>query len=106
MHDDKKDWTQTSEAEKIEILLKAAKENGYIVNLTDHFTNIQLNADSYGILETSLGGSGIKTDKPITISIDDQQFEIYFSLAIPVDMSGSINDPNVNLAIRWTVNYD
>jgi hypothetical protein len=99
------DWTKTPDAEKIQILLLAAKKSGYIVDLNDYFTNIQLHADSYGLLETSLGQPGFETDKPVTISIDGQQFEIYFSLAIPVDMYGNINSPNVNLGIKWTVNY-
>jgi hypothetical protein len=102
---DKLEWTKTTDAKKIQILLLAAKKRGYIVDLYDYFTNIQLHADSYGLLETSLGQPGFETDKPVTVSIDGQQFEIYFSLAIPVDKYGNINSPIVDLGIKWTVNY-
>ncbi len=98
------EWGKTSEKKKIEVLLNAARENGYTINLDDYFYNIRFEPENG--LGTSFNYSGIKTKKPVLVNLGGVEYKIYFALGIPINAVGNINSPIVNLGIRYTVSYN
>ena len=99
------DWNDITEAQKIEIMLNAAKENGYIINLYELFDNISFRG-AKGILNTSFDYGGLKTRRPVLVTLGGHEYKVWFSLGIPVDMYGNINNPIINLGIDYTVSYN